>query len=163
MASKLEYLTIQDILWINLQVTKSVHRYDYATLEEAVFYQYAYGDSHDLLSQAARFLTGFLGKAPIASGNEATAFVASAAFLRINGMQLTISEAESRPWFQRARSSISAAREALSESVEKISDWHPPVRADVRAAVLDVMVAYSGTVSELSGVPFVLETDAAIH
>ena len=41
----LHYLTIQDILWINLQVTKKVQHFNYARLEEGTFYQYGYGRS----------------------------------------------------------------------------------------------------------------------
>ena len=55
----LNYLTVQDMLFLNLQITKSVQPFDYARLEEAVFYQYAPGQSTDLVAQGARFLVGF--------------------------------------------------------------------------------------------------------
>ena len=64
----LQYLTVQDILWINLQVTKKVQHFNYARLEEATFYQYAYGDSNTLLPQAARFVRA-AQKAPSADLN----------------------------------------------------------------------------------------------
>ena len=89
----LHYLTIQDVLWVHLQVTNKVETYDYARLEEAVFYQYALGDSTGLLPQASRFLSGFGRMHPFEAGNEATAFLSCAAFLRLNGKVLNVDSA----------------------------------------------------------------------
>src|SRR5688500_6656775 len=92
MAGSLRYLTVQDILWINVQVTRKVNRYDYARLEEATFYQYAYGDSEELVKQAQRFLRGFVKQKPFEAGNEPTAFVACMAFLQMNGSGIGLSD-----------------------------------------------------------------------
>ncbi|MDX2065493.1 MAG: hypothetical protein SFX74_07110 [Fimbriimonadaceae bacterium] len=90
----MHYLTVQDMLWLNLQVTQSVQRYRYADLEEATFYQYQYGQSTDVPNQAARFLGGFLAKAPFAEGNEATAVVAFHGFLALNGHASSVRDVE---------------------------------------------------------------------
>ena len=67
---QLLYLTVQDLLWINLQVTGTVNKFDYARLEDGAFYQYGYGKSKDLLAQAARFYPGLKHKAAFTAGNE---------------------------------------------------------------------------------------------
>ena len=102
--SQLHYLTIQDVLWVHLQVTNKVEPYDYARLEEAVFYQYAYGDSTGLLPQASRFLSGFIRMHPFEAANDATAFISCAAFLRLNGKVLTVDRAGAAAWIDTAKS-----------------------------------------------------------
>src|SRR3569832_347171 len=104
MGTTLLYLTVQDILWINLQVTKKVHHFNYARLEEATFYQYAYGESNSLVPQAGRFIGGFLRMHPFEAGNEATAFVAGAAFLKINGKEINLPDEKAHAWFERIQS-----------------------------------------------------------
>ena len=98
-----QYLTIQDVLWINLQATLKVEKFDFARLEEAVFYQYALGDNSGLVPQATRFLTGFLRMKPFDVGNEATAFIACATYLRLNGRALTLPPAEANAWLEAAK------------------------------------------------------------
>jgi len=88
------YLTVQDVLWINLQLTKSQQDFDYATLEQCTYFQYGYGKNQDLAAQAASLLKGFSEQRPFERGSEATAFVAAATFLRINEKSLTIGEEE---------------------------------------------------------------------
>jgi len=85
MASSLKYLTVQDILWVNFQLTRKSSPFDYAKLEEAVYYQYSYGDSDELVIQAARFLSGFSKQSPFEGANDPTAFVGTMTFLRVNG------------------------------------------------------------------------------
>jgi len=91
-AHKLHYLTVQDLLWINLQVTGSVQQFDYAKLEDGAYYQYGYGASANLLKQAGRFYNGLAHKNGFAAGNKATAFVAMAAFLVLNGRTLKVKD-----------------------------------------------------------------------
>ncbi|MBS1710000.1 MAG: Fic family protein [Armatimonadetes bacterium] len=86
----MHYLTVPDLVWLNLQLTGSPQKYNYATLEEGVFYQYAYGSSTDVFAQAARLLTGFARLRPFASGNNATALAATVGFLAINGQELRV-------------------------------------------------------------------------
>ena len=147
--AKLHYLTVQDILWINLQVTKKVQHFSYAKLEEATFYQYAYGDSHELLDQAGRFLAGFVKMHPVDAGNEATAFVGFATFLAINGVKLRLDDPEAGAWFAAASVSMEAARSALNTVTEADAHHHGDHKPDIRAAVRAMMECYSGTLAAL--------------
>src|SRR5437868_2533377 len=97
--ASLHYLTVQDILWINLEITKQSLPFDYLRLEEAIFYQYAYGESSMLFPQAARFVRGFVKMHPFEAGNEATAFVGCLAFLKINGFEAKGSGKTMTEWF----------------------------------------------------------------
>ncbi len=151
--SKLNYLTVQDILWINLQVTKKTNRFNYATLEEATYYQYAYGDSDELASQASRFLRGFLKLAPLAEGNEATAFVGFAAFLMLNGHQLDVTDDSAGEWFRAG---------SFDAAIKRLEHGHS--RADaVRDVVVQVLQTYPASVSALAGRPVAVVMDGAIH
>jgi death-on-curing protein len=140
--ASLHYLTVQDILWINLQVTKKVHHFNYARLEEATFYQYAYGESNTLLPQAARFVGGFVKMRPFEAGNEATALVAFLAFLGINGYTSRATGDDLLSWF---RSGVT--------DVEKMAvpdeEGHHTIVPDVRSAVRKVMQRYAEPISEL--------------
>lgn len=151
--AKLHTLTVQDILWINLQVTKKVQHFSYAKLEEATYYQYAYGDSNEVLSQAGRFLAGFLKMHPLDAGNEATAFVATLAFLKINGLVVEGSKI-SRDWFFGAASSVETAREALAAVVEHDDDHHHhDVRSSARTAIQGVLQNHASLVEGLLAMP----------
>ena len=84
-AGEVQYLTVQDILWINLQVTGEVNTYEFMKLEEGTNYQYGYGGSHDVPAQAKSLLTGLIKNEPFSAGNDETAQVAYRAFLGLNG------------------------------------------------------------------------------
>ena len=94
----LNYLTIQDMLWINHRVTGKVNAFRHDALEEATFFQYGYGKSVDLEKQAASFLLKFSKKTPFDEGNEATAFVGFVSLLRANGKDLQISDKDAQLW-----------------------------------------------------------------
>ena len=94
----LHYLTVQDMLWINHRVTGKVSPFRYDTLEEATYYQYGYGPSLDLASQAQTLLSGLPAKHPFPEGNEATALVGALAFLRANGKDAAFDAAAARSW-----------------------------------------------------------------
>ena len=145
----LHYLTVQDILWINLQATKKVQHFSHARLEEATFYQYAYGDSQELLGQAGRFLAGFVRMRPLDAGVEATAFLAVATFLLINGARLRIDDVEASSWFAASSASTEAAQEALTQTAEIDAHGHGDHKPDVRAAVRAVMECYPATTAAL--------------
>ena len=81
----MRYLTLQDMIWINLQVVKKVVPFHVLNLEEATFYQYGYGGSQDVRKQADAFLQGFSSKAPFTEGNDRTALIGALAFMRLNG------------------------------------------------------------------------------
>lgn len=116
-ATATQYLTVQDILWINTQITKTTNSFEFAKLEEATFYQYGYGISSNVLKQAANFLAGFMKKAPFGVADDATAFVAFVAFLNLNGYELNLPDREAAEWVRRVKSGeINAA-----EAVEKLT------------------------------------------
>ena len=152
-SKKLHYLTVQDILWINLQVTGKVNNFTYAELEEATFYQYGYGDSDELLAQAARFVKGFLAKKPLSAGNKPTAFLAAATFLRINAHHLTLGDSEAANWFERGATDIGSV-------VEHDSHYHAE---RIKDAVTNVLRKYPATIQALGGNALEVIADGAIH
>lgn len=107
--SKLHYLTVQDMLWINLQVVGEVVPFDYARLEDGTYLQYGYGASTDLRAQAARFLAGFAKKQAFERGNEPTGFLAFVAFLRMNGWDVAKPDAEAGGLLRADEATIAAA------------------------------------------------------
>ena len=145
----LHYLTVQDLLWINLQVLNKVRGYQFARLEEATFYQYAYGESSNLLPQAARFFPGFVRLKPFEVGNEATTFVAGLAFLTINGQHLTLKDSEGVEWFDHAVQTVLALKtiEGIAQPDEHAH--HSQQGPNIRAAIRAVIDAYPLTVAAL--------------
>jgi prophage maintenance system killer protein len=141
----LTYLTVQDILWTNLRVTGNVQTYRFADLEEATYYQYAYGGSSDVLRQAERFLTGFVSKAPLGKANTATAFVGFVAFLRLNSYDLKLTDANAASVFEKAHGTG-----WISDLVAPIDDHHGEGKANVRAAITSVLDDFAGTIKTLS-------------
>jgi prophage maintenance system killer protein len=146
----MHYLTVQDVLWINLQVTKRTQTFNYARLEEATFYQYGYGQSSSVMSQTGRFLSGFIQKKPFAVGNEGTAFVACLAFLRINGMTVDLMDDSATSWIERASRDSTAATQALSDFAVPEENYREDAEPDVRAAIREVLDAYPKAISLLS-------------
>jgi prophage maintenance system killer protein len=140
--SALHYLTVQDILWINMKLAKKVNAYSYATLEEATFYQYSYGESKDVPYQAERFFGGFLRLKPISELNEATGLVGALAFLEVNGYALDWDDARD-----------SAATASLIEDpaafASRIRSGHVEHhgKPQVRVAIDSVLRAYPRTVA----------------
>lgn len=144
----LQYLTVQDVLWINLQVTGKPQSFSYADLEEATFYQYAYGDSMSLVPQAARFLSGFLKKKPFATGNEATAFVACLAFLKVNGYDFR--DEDGHLWFTSVQSGTREPQDAIEKHFyEAPRDHH----IEIRDAITEVLDSQRDAIAKLSAVP----------
>jgi prophage maintenance system killer protein len=141
----LNYLTVQDILWINLQITKKVQHFNYARLEEATFYQYAYGESSSLLPQADRFVSGFVKMHPFDAGNEATALVACLGFLQINGYSVSVTANQLGEWFDRAIGKTASASEIATQS----ESGHHAIVPDVRGAIGDILERYSDVVESL--------------
>ena len=146
----LHYLTVQDILWINLQATCKVNHFNSAKLEEATFYQYAYGEGTGVVEQAARFLSGFVRMRPLDAGIDATAFLAVATFLEINGAPLRLDDADAEAWFKSAVASMDAAKDALAPVANPAEGHHDHPKPDVRAAVRAVMGCYPLTVAALA-------------
>lgn len=146
----IHYLTIQDILWINHEVTGEVLPYKHLQLEEATFGQYKYGGSTSVVDQAATFLSAFGRLRPFERGNRATAFVAVLSFLKLNGHQLVLDPARAVEWFEKASGRTSDAKaailNAISDGVAQPDDLKPAVRTTVR----DVIKAYPSAVESLA-------------
>lgn len=151
--SDLKYLTVQDMLWINLQVCRKVNRYDFARLEEATYYQYGYGKSLDLVGQAGRFVKGFVLKAPFTDGNEATAFVGLVGFLKINGRRLRFDDPQALEWFRRHVLEAAGTSVDLADFVIEDSGHHGPIPpSEVNRLLKEVLAEYPETVSGLHSV-----------
>lgn len=148
--ASMHYLTVQDILWINYQVTQKVQEFDYAKLEEATFYQYGYGASQNLLSQAARFVEGFLKLAPIHAGNEATGFVGLVAFVRMNGHDLKINDTEAASWLKSIASGQTKAIDAIERLMIEQHDGHHGLVPNVQQICRGVLESYPQTISTLA-------------
>jgi len=152
MASTLHYLTVQDVLWINLQATKKVHHFSYARLEEATFYQYAYGNSNSLLPQAARFVRGFLKMHPLEAGNEVTAFIALMTFLRMNGRCISLSDSAAPQWFDLVAHGKDSALDSIAAISHPIVDHHHDGKPDIRGFIQANMSEYPETIRTLAAI-----------
>ncbi len=115
MAKLMNYLTVHDFLWLNLEATKTPQRWNFARLEEAVFYQYGHGQSTDLVKQAARFITGWTRMRPFTAGNDACAFVGLLGFIRINNHDLNLSPEEALDWVRGIWADPSTAEAAIAD------------------------------------------------
>jgi prophage maintenance system killer protein len=112
----MRYLTVQDMLWISLQVVGRPQKFQYAKLEEATFTQYIYGESQAPIEHAIRFLTGWSRHKPFAEANERIGLVAFLAFLRMNGLRLDNSDAAI--WYETAGENPDQARSQLVENFD---------------------------------------------
>ncbi|HRJ26030.1 MAG TPA: hypothetical protein PLO61_00795 [Fimbriimonadaceae bacterium] len=134
----LHYLTLQDLIWINTQVTKKPQDFDYARLEEATFYQYGYGTSLKLIEQAGRLAAHFSRKRPLASGNEATGFVALLGFLALNQVHLRLSDAEAAAWYLGLadQPEVAATELAARAQTDEAEHHGEPPTAEILTAIL---------------------------
>ena len=137
----MHYLTVQDVLWIHLQIAKKPGKFSFANLEEATSYQYAYGKSHNVMSQAARFFGGFATKAPFDSANRAVAFVAGVVFLELNGYHFNPKEKDLVSWLDKA-----GAAATIEGSTIQADHAHAQSSIEVSQAVLDT---YASTIKKL--------------
>jgi prophage maintenance system killer protein len=119
----MHYLTVQDVLWIHLQIAKKPGKFSFANLEEATNYQYAYGKSHDVLSQASKFFSGFVAKNPFDSANRAVAFASGIAFLELNGHMFNPVENDMGLWMHQA-TNLATSKDTLIASTTPNHDAH---------------------------------------
>ena len=141
----MHYLTVQDILWIHLQIAKKPGKFGFAHLEEATSYQYAYGKSHDVLAQASQFVTGFVAKGPFDSANRAVAFATGVVFLELNGQHFNPKDKDLVGWLDRA-SNMATSKATIEESTVAALGGHHQESRDVAKAVLD---KYKSTIKKL--------------
>lgn len=142
-----QYLTVQDILWINRQITKQTNAFDFEKLEQATFYQYGYGISSNILKQAAHFLNGFMKNAPFGIGDDATAFIGFVAFLNLNGYVLNLPDREAADWAKRVKTGGVKAEEAV-EKLTQLSAGHH--ENDPQGCMRLALAAYPLTVEALA-------------
>lgn len=141
------YLTVQDLIWINLQVTGNVYTFDYAMLEEAACFQYGYGSSTSLESQAARLFWAFANKRPFTRGNEATGFVGMHALLRINGLHMPLTDKASAELFKSLVDCSLLEQKTAAAAV----GWSGPAELPVEDIVLQLLAEFPA--GSLPGVP----------
>ncbi len=140
----MRYLTVHDVIWINTAVSGSPQRYDFDRLENAVYHQYSYGQSRDVLAQAGRMFERLLKDQPFEEGNDLTALVAAVVLLRLNGYTLSLNADEvpsilsqlvqgqlqaSELLQQRAQSAEPAAGTLRSVVAAVCSALHVPMKA----------------------------------
>ncbi len=147
-SDRVRSLTVQDVLWINLQVTGRVNHYSNARLEEATYYQFAYGDSKGIEGQAARLLAGFVRMHPFEAGNEATALAATLAFLELNGLTVDLGSGSAEEWARGAMRSPASARAALAGRLVPTGGHHPP-EGDLQAGEATGLSSIGGSVREV--------------
>lgn len=82
------YLTVHDLVWINAGFCGPDVPFDYERLEACMAAQYGYGDSRDLLGQAAAFAETCLRSDTFREGNLRTGLAAVGMFLQANGAPL---------------------------------------------------------------------------
>lgn len=144
-AKTLHYLTVQDVLWVNLQVTGLIVPFRYAVLEEVTFNQYGYGPETDLLTRAGALLTGFLNKKPFDEGNEETAVIATFAFLEANHREVFLPAEGVASWIS-AFSTDTGANQAAIASVSRVreAEYHPH-EEKVKDILLGLLARYPPT------------------
>ncbi len=144
----IHYLTVQDMLWINQEVSNQVNSFKHLQLEEGTYYQYGYGKSENVLEQAGNFIQGFIRLRPFDTGNRATAFVACLAFLEINGYVINLEESNALKW------ALDIADKKISgvEAVSKIAspggstELNPAIRVHVKK----IIERYSSAIQSLT-------------
>ena len=136
---RLQTLTVQDLIWINLVVTGSVNSFDYETLEQATFRQFGYGGAQDVLGQAAGVLESIVRRRPFSVGNKRTALLACGAFLAMNGMEFLASPEDAQSLIECATGS---ARERLASVTQPDPDWQPVLVPDVHGTVTRLAERY---------------------
>jgi prophage maintenance system killer protein len=145
-------LTVQDMMWVNMQICKGQQPWNFATLEEATFNQYSYGENVDLVGQAARFLTGFVKLLPFKTGNEATAFVGVITFLGMNGKDLHLEDSGALDWVKSVweDGTVDGAKAKLEVLIEE-HDLHLHHGVpDVRGIMGDVLARFPDTLAALT-------------
>jgi len=144
-----QYLTTQDVLWINHQITGESYAFREAELLEVVSQQYTYGANHDFLSNAARFATAFQGRDVIDHAGLATNFVALLAFSKLNGYDVTLTDEAAAGWYTEIGKDRFKAAEALEVGLRREEHQHDSHNPPVRVTVQDVIAAYPETIKKL--------------
>lgn len=146
--AELRYLTVPDLLWLNLELTGSPQPYRFDKLEEVCAYQYGRG-SFDPLHQAARFALGWKRQRPFQSGNDACGLVSTLAFLMANDLPVALDDAAGAAWWN----DLAADAVTLSGEMQGMSSpghihaYHNVV--DYREILGEIIRRYSGSIASL--------------
>lgn len=127
----MRYLTVHDVIWVNTAVTGSPQSYEFDRLENAVYSQYSYGDSRNVLTQAARMFRRLLLDKPFEQGNEWTALVATMTFLRLNGYTLRIDAQEVQTILPQLAQGQLSVREFVLQRAQPLEGTESSLRAVV--------------------------------
>lgn len=143
----IQYLTVQDVIWLNTRITGETNDFQFMKLEEGTFYQYAYGSAQGVVPQAARFVVGLLKNQPFSRGNEATALAAVLLFLRANGYTFETVDVAS---LRSKVGSVEAAQSAI-ESFAKEGDGHG--HASIAESGEEILRTHGAQLAALEGAP----------
>lgn len=149
--AKLHTLTVPDFLWLNLQICQKPQQYHAGRLEEAVFAQYQYGESADVLSQASSFLVHFRRLRPFTHGNDACAFIGAAAFLKMNGFRLRVDARDAADWATAVWGNAEEAKAAIESKVAHDDHHHHgdvPPRLEICEELLETYREATRTLTE---------------
>lgn len=146
--SKLHYLTVQDFLWMSFELTEEIQSFNFAKLEEAVNTQYSYGSSNDIAKQAARLLKEFRRMKPFAKGNEAMAFVGTAAFLELNGYDISLEDTGALSWVRRIWELPEAGAEEIKSRIKETHAHHHGVDT-TKEIMIGLLAKYETTLKAL--------------
>ncbi len=107
------YLSVHDLVWINSLIAGDGVPFDYELLEEAIAAQYGYGDSTDVLTQAADFVQAIAVGRPFERGNIRTALIALSVYLEGNGRRVNLDGASAPQAIRELASGTKAAAEVV--------------------------------------------------
>lgn len=134
-----QYLTLQDLIWINSEATGRTNSYEFDALEECAFFLYGYGESKDWAKQAGQFVASTLLYRPFGDGNRRTALIGLLSFLTVNGFEFEIPDPDA--WLDQIAQRKVHPTKAVKAIVKSQS---APQSNNVREVALDLIHAYYG-------------------
>ncbi|MDE2127159.1 MAG: hypothetical protein KGJ62_11260 [Armatimonadetes bacterium] len=143
------YLTTHDITWINTTVTGRPNHFDWVKLEAAMAAQYQYGETRDIVDQAAGLLNALLLQPPWRVGRRRTALIAITTFLTANGVQWTATPEILASRVAGVASHQLGARQALSQILEG-GTFGPPPDESLRQVIADQCAALADSLISLA-------------
>ncbi|MBX3096511.1 MAG: hypothetical protein KF812_06585 [Fimbriimonadaceae bacterium] len=147
--AELRYLTVPDLLWLNLELTGNPQTYRFDKLEEVCAYQYGRG-TFDPIHQAARLALGWKRQRPFQTGNDACGFVSVHAFLMANDLPVEMDDVSGAAWWSSLPTdSVTLASELRAMSRQgHIHDYHNVV--DYREILGGIIRQYAESLAALN-------------
>ncbi len=143
-------------MWLSQQLTKGQQRWNFLRLEEAVNYQYAYGDSTDVVRQAGRLVKGWRSQRPFQQGNDACGFAGLIAFLRANGHDLDLTDDTALAWVRgvwQGGDAAEAIQAKLMEAHLHLQHGVPPFKAILTAVMEEFPQTLAALLADEEPVP----------